>query len=171
MWVSRLEVRPHKLISTLNDLFVLSNTQKNYMALIFCEGWLVEYLVTVRKDRLSTAGYIPTAYYGGITLGRLLLPEITHRFGEKRMVLLYSFLCLSLQVAFWKVDNLVANGVFVTCMGFLLGPYFATVSAHSYGCIQNRILWLRTRYQELTFMARAYQSQPSYYLARSMLQH
>jgi fucose permease len=90
-------------------------------------GWLVEYLVTVRRVELSTAGYIPTAYYGGTALGRLLLAEPTHRFGEKRMLLIYTGICLALQIVFWRVNNLIANAVVISLMGFLLGPYFAAV--------------------------------------------
>lgn len=88
----------------------------------------MEYLVNVRHVKLSEAGYIPTAFYGGTTLGRLLLPEPTYRFGEKKMLILYSILCCALQVVFWRVDNLVSSAIVVTGMGFLLGPNFATVS-------------------------------------------
>ncbi|RDW73510.1 hypothetical protein BP6252_07417 [Coleophoma cylindrospora] len=89
-------------------------------------GWLVEYLVTVRNIKLSTAGYIPTAFYGGTVLGRLLLPEPTYRFGERRMLLLYAVLCCALEVVFWRVDNLISSTVAIALMGFLLGPNFAT---------------------------------------------
>ncbi|OCL07199.1 MFS transporter [Glonium stellatum] len=89
-------------------------------------GFLVEYLVTIRKEPLSRVGYISTSFYGGLALGRLLLAEPTFRYGERRMLLLYSFLCLVLQVVFWKAKNIVGGWIVMSCMGFLLGPYFAT---------------------------------------------
>ena len=92
---------------------------------------MVEYLVSVRKDKLSKVGYVSTGVYGGLALGRLLLAEPTYRFGERRMLLLYSFLCLVLQVVFWQVKELVASAVAVSLMGFLLGPFFATVSTRA----------------------------------------
>jgi fucose permease len=88
-------------------------------------GWLVEYLVKVRKGQLSNVGYVATGYYGGVALGRLVLVEPTHRFGERPMLLLYSILCLMLQVIFWQVRSVITDAVVVSLMGFLLGPYFA----------------------------------------------
>lgn len=87
-------------------------------------GWVVEYLVKVRKGQLSSVGYVSSGFYGGIALGRLVLVEPTHRFGENPMLLLYSLLCLVLQVIFWQVKSVIADAVVVSLMGFLLGPYF-----------------------------------------------
>ena len=88
----------------------------------------MEYLVTVRESQLSKVGYVTTGYYGGLALGRLILAEPTYRLGERRMLLLYSAACLGLQLVFWRVKNVIADAVAVSCMGFLLGPCFATVS-------------------------------------------
>ena len=82
----------------------------------------------MRKSQLSKVGYVTTGFYGGLALGRLVLAEPTYRFGERRMLLLYSVLCLALQLVFWRVKNVIADAAVVSCMGFLLGPYFATVS-------------------------------------------
>jgi fucose permease len=88
-------------------------------------GWLVEYLVKIRKGQLSSVGYVATGFYGGLALGRLVLVEPTHRFGERPMLLVYSLLLLILQVVFWQVRSVIADAVVVSLMGFLLGPYFA----------------------------------------------
>jgi MFS family permease len=88
----------------------------------------VSYLVQIRHDPLSTAGYLPTGFYGGLFLGRLLLPEPTHHFGERRMLGLYALCCLALQLVFWLVPSLVASVVTFTLMGLFLGPFFAAVS-------------------------------------------
>lgn len=94
-------------------------------AAITVGGWLVEYLVKARKGQLSSVGYAATGYYGGVALGRLALVEPTHRFGERPMLLIYSLICLVLQVIFWRVKSVIADSVVVSLMGFLLGPYFA----------------------------------------------
>ncbi|UKZ76777.1 hypothetical protein TrVFT333_004487, partial [Trichoderma virens FT-333] len=52
-------------------------------------GWVVEYLVNVRHGNLSQMGYVPAGVNGGGLLGRMLLAEPTHRFGERRMVFFY----------------------------------------------------------------------------------
>ncbi|KAF2811911.1 MFS general substrate transporter [Mytilinidion resinicola] len=95
-------------------------------AAITAGGWLVEYLVTVRKNKLSEVGYVPSGMYGGLAVGRLLLAEPTFRLGERRMLLIYSALCLVLQIVFWKVKNLISSAITVSLMGFFLGPFFAT---------------------------------------------
>lgn len=61
-------------------------------------------------------------------LGRLLLAEPTHRYGEFRMLILYSALCFVVQLVFWLVPNIVSSAVMFSLMGFFLGPFFAAVS-------------------------------------------
>lgn len=70
-------------------------------AVLTASGWVVEYLVDVRHGDLSSMGYVPAGFNGGCLLGRLLLAEPTHRFGERRMVFLYCILALGLQLVFW----------------------------------------------------------------------
>lgn len=71
-------------------------------------------------------GYVQTGYYGGAFLGRLLLAEPTHRFGERMMIVIYIILCLSLQLVFWLVPNIIAGAVAISLLGFFSGPFFAT---------------------------------------------
>lgn len=91
-------------------------------------GWIVEFLVDVRHGDLSKVGYVPAGSYGGVFLGRLLLAEPTHRFGERRMLLLYAAICFVMQLVFWLVPNLFSSIVMFSMMGFFLGPFFAAVS-------------------------------------------
>lgn len=62
---------------------------------------MVEYLVNVRHGNLDAMGYVPTGFYGGAFLGRLLLAEPTFRLGERRMIFLYAVICVGLQLVFW----------------------------------------------------------------------
>jgi len=64
-------------------------------------GWVVEYLVDARGGTLAQMGYVPAGFSGGCLLGRVLLPEPTHRLGERRMILLYCVLCMACQIVFW----------------------------------------------------------------------
>jgi fucose permease len=90
-------------------------------------GWVVEYLVQARNGRLPDVGYVPAALWGGIFLGRMLLAEPTHHFGERRMTLGYCVLILILQLVFWLVPNLISSAVSLCLLGFFYGPMFATV--------------------------------------------
>ena len=93
-------------------------------------GWVVEFLTTVRGGKLSNVGYIPTGFYGGLLAGRLLLPEPTFRFGERRMILIYSIACAALQLVFWLQPSIIGSAIALSFIGFFSGPFFATVSSH-----------------------------------------
>ncbi|AEO60330.1 hypothetical protein MYCTH_108475 [Thermothelomyces thermophilus ATCC 42464] len=95
-------------------------------AAVTAGGWLVEYLVVVRGGELAQMGYIPAGFNGGCFLGRLLLAEPTKRLGERRMILVYSVLCIGLQLLFWLVPNIIAASIAVSFLGFFSGPFFVT---------------------------------------------
>ncbi|KAH8586468.1 putative MFS transporter [Bisporella sp. PMI_857] len=88
-------------------------------------GWVVEYLIHLRHGSPTTAGYIPSGFYSGLTLGRLLLAEPAHRYGERPMLCLYTLLCFTSQLLFWLIPNLVSSAVAFSFIGFFLGPFFA----------------------------------------------
>ncbi|KAJ5588318.1 hypothetical protein N7537_010996 [Penicillium hordei] len=89
-------------------------------------SWMVEYLVNVRNGDVKAMGYVPAGFYGGAFLGRLILAEPTHRLGERRMIFIYSLLCVGLQLVFWLVPNIITEAVAVSLLGFFSGPFFAT---------------------------------------------
>ncbi|POR32205.1 Uncharacterized protein TPAR_07586 [Tolypocladium paradoxum] len=95
-------------------------------SVLTASGWVVEYLVDVRHGSLSQMGYVPAGFNGGALLGRLLLAEPTHRFGERRMVLVYCLIAVTLQLVFWLVPNIIAASIAVSFIGFFTGPLFAT---------------------------------------------
>lgn len=64
-------------------------------------GWVVEYLVQVRDGDLDRVSYVPAGFNGGCLLGRLLLPEPTHRYGERLMGTIFLTICLGVQLVFW----------------------------------------------------------------------
>ncbi|CAI6342540.1 unnamed protein product [Periconia digitata] len=89
-------------------------------------GWVVEYLVSARNGKLPEVGYVSAGLWGGIFLGRVLLAEPTHQFGERRMSMLYCVLILGLQLVFWLVPNIISSAVAICLLGFFYGPLFAT---------------------------------------------
>ena len=108
-------------------------------------GWVVEYLVDVRDGDLERVSYVPAGVSGGCLLGRLLLPEPTHKYGERLMGTIYLTICLGVQLVFWlcvnltpseseitdekfRVPNIIAASVAISVFGFFSGPLFAAVS-------------------------------------------
>ena len=90
----------------------------------FDVGWVVEFLISVRNGSPSQVGYVASGFWGGLALGRLLLADVTHKFGERRMVFLYIVLGLVMQLLFWFVPNIVANAVVISLLGFAIAPLF-----------------------------------------------
>jgi fucose permease len=70
-------------------------------AVLTASGWVVEYLVVVRDGDLSDMGYVAAGFAGGGLLGRILLAEPPHRYGERRVIFGYLVLCVAFQLLFW----------------------------------------------------------------------
>ncbi|KAF2438030.1 MFS general substrate transporter [Karstenula rhodostoma CBS 690.94] len=102
-------------------------------------GWIVEYLVSARDGKLPDVGYVPAGFWGGIFLGRVLLAEPTHRFGERRMGIGYCCMILVFHLIFWLVPNLVSSAVSVSLVGFFYGPLFATGMSIASKLFEKRI--------------------------------
>lgn len=67
-------------------------------------------------------GYIASVYWSGFTVGRVVLADITHQLGERRMVSMYMVLALVMQVLFWLVPNILANAITICLFGGF--PFF-----------------------------------------------
>lgn len=89
-------------------------------------GWVVEFLISVRHGVPSHVGYVASGFWAGLTLGRFVLADVTHRYGDKRMILLYIALALGCQLIFWFVPNIIANAVMISLLGFFIAPFFPT---------------------------------------------
>ena len=85
-------------------------------------GWVVEFLIRVRGGQASQVTYVASGFWGGLTLGRVLLADVTFRLGERRMIFCYVALALAVQFIFWFVPNIIANAVTISLLGFFIGP-------------------------------------------------
>ncbi|KAH8897814.1 MFS general substrate transporter [Thozetella sp. PMI_491] len=87
-------------------------------------GWIVTFMLRVRNAEPFAAGLTVTFFWLGLTVGRVLLGFITGRIGEKLAITIYLLLCIGLQLLYWLVPSFVASAVFVSFLGFFLGPLF-----------------------------------------------
>ncbi|EHK44471.1 hypothetical protein TRIATDRAFT_223880 [Trichoderma atroviride IMI 206040] len=95
-------------------------------SVLTASGWVVEYLVKARGGELSQVGFVPAGFNGGTLLGRLLLAEPTHRYGERRVIFGYIVAAFAFQLIFWLVPNIIAASIAVSFMGVFTGPLFAS---------------------------------------------
>ncbi|KAK3371458.1 major facilitator superfamily domain-containing protein [Lasiosphaeria ovina] len=87
-------------------------------------GWIVTFMLRVRNAEPFIAGLSVTFFWLGLTVGRVVLGFITGRIGEKLAITIYLGLTVVLQVLYWLVPTFAASAVFVTFLGFFLGPLF-----------------------------------------------
>jgi fucose permease len=87
-------------------------------------GWVIEFLIAVRNSPPDIAGYVASAYWGGLMLGRILLADITHKLGDRLMVFIYILIALGLQLIFWFVPNVIVDSIAVSLLGFFIAPFF-----------------------------------------------
>ncbi|KAF9528690.1 major facilitator superfamily domain-containing protein [Crepidotus variabilis] len=103
-------------------------------------GWIVTYIIQKRHGG-HTAGYISSGFFGGLTLGRVSLMWLNKLVGEHRIVFVYSFVAIGLQITIWLVPSIIENAIAMSLVGLVLGPIFPLLAQH-----MTRILpkWLFT---------------------------
>lgn len=80
-------------------------------------------MTRVRKSSSFAGGATATAFWGGMTVGRLFLSLLTARLGEFKSMLLYIGLSLVLELVFWLVPNLVVTAVAAALVGVFMGEF------------------------------------------------
>ncbi|KAL2836983.1 MFS efflux transporter [Aspergillus pseudoustus] len=92
-------------------------------------GWVISFLVNTRHGDLSSVGYVTAGFWGGITVGRLLISPIAFRIGERISVAVLVLGSLAFQLVVWFVPSIVGNAVAVAIIGLLLGPVYPCAMA------------------------------------------
>lgn len=105
------------LMNTSNN----TNPGKNILTILTVLGWMVQFIVSVRNGDPKVVGYIASGFWTGFTLGRVALADITHYFGERRMVFVYLTLAVTMQLLFWLVPNIIVIAIAVFMLGRLSG--------------------------------------------------
>ncbi|KPM44537.1 hypothetical protein AK830_g1999 [Neonectria ditissima] len=87
-------------------------------------GWVVSFMLKVRKASPYASGASATGFWAGMALGRAGLGFVTERFGERFCLTIYLALCIGLQLLFWLVPKFIVSAIAVSFLGFFLGPMF-----------------------------------------------
>ncbi|KAI0716687.1 MFS general substrate transporter [Earliella scabrosa] len=93
-------------------------------------SWIVTYIIRERNGGPSS-GYISSGFFGGLMLGRVALLWFSKLIGERRVVFVYIFAVISLELVVWFVPNLYAGAVAVSFVGFFLGPIYPILMNHA----------------------------------------
>ena len=105
-------------------------------------GWIVSFMLHVRRATPYASGIIGTGFWAGMTVGRSLLGIVTHslieytnqpskaglihrlKLTERSIVTAYLCFAIGLQLLFWLVPSITASAVAVAFLGMFLGPVF-----------------------------------------------
>lgn len=89
-------------------------------------GWIVTFMLNVRKGSPFASGMVSTGFWLGITVGRLILGFVTARLfkTEKHAVATYLILSVGLQLMFWFIPNFIVGAVMISLVGFFMAPLF-----------------------------------------------
>lgn len=84
-------------------------------------GWIVVFMTKVRNASPFAGSATATGFWGGMTVGRLVLGFVTSRVGGFRAMLLYLGLAIAIELVFWLVPNMVVTAVASALLGMILG--------------------------------------------------
>ncbi|PYH34707.1 MFS transporter [Aspergillus neoniger CBS 115656] len=87
-------------------------------------GWVVDFMVQVRHGEPYESGLIPTGFWAGVTVGRLVLGFVNDRLGERIAISIYLAISIALELIFWLVPQFIVSAVAVSLLGFFTGPLF-----------------------------------------------
>ena len=113
-------------------------------------GWVISFLINVRKGDPSRVGYVTAGFWGGITVGRLALSPLAQRMGEKIFTYGLVIGAIAFEVAVWKLQSVVGDSVFIALLGLLLGPVFPCATV-----VFTRLLPRHAQSSAMAFIASA----------------
>ncbi|KAF8805637.1 MFS general substrate transporter [Phlegmacium glaucopus] len=93
-------------------------------------GWIVTFLMIVRGGGPSS-GYVSTGFFGGLTLGRVILVEVTKKIGSIYAIYVYTLLAIFFQLIVWLLPSFTGGAISVSIIGILLGPMYPIAMNHT----------------------------------------
>nr|XP_018265730.1 uncharacterized protein I303_02102 [Kwoniella dejecticola CBS 10117]OBR87888.1 hypothetical protein I303_02102 [Kwoniella dejecticola CBS 10117] len=89
-------------------------------------GWATSFLLDERGGN-DNSGYVSSGYFGGLTVGRVVLIPVTKRLGNHLSIYIYSAFVLVLSIVIWFTHSIVGNAVCFSLVGVFLGPMYPIV--------------------------------------------
>jgi fucose permease len=89
-------------------------------------GWIIPFMVRHRKATPYLASMTSSGFWGGMAVGRFALGVVTDRLGVGRANIIYFLITIALQMIFTFCRVGTASIVFMSLIGFFMGPMFAS---------------------------------------------
>lgn len=87
-------------------------------------GWVISYLIHYRDGDPAHVGKVTSGFWGGITLGRMVLTPICRRLGLRYSVAGLILCAAAMQALVWAVPSIITDAVAESIVGFALGPAY-----------------------------------------------
>ncbi|GMG56138.1 unnamed protein product [Ambrosiozyma monospora] len=111
-------------------------------------GWVVTFLEDYRGGSESSTGYVASGLWGGVTVGRLCLTPLIHKYiGGKRGVFLLTCGAIVFAVLTWVVDSVIVEAVLVSLCGLCIGPMYPLMIT-----VVTRVIPRKIQHISLTIM-------------------
>ncbi|KAI0774519.1 MFS general substrate transporter [Fomes fomentarius] len=87
-------------------------------------GWIISYILEVRKGTPEGASWVASCFYLGIALGRIFLPPLNMLMGERRSVMIYLAFAIGLECVAWFVPILASTAVCTALVGLAISTFY-----------------------------------------------
>lgn len=94
-------------------------------------GWLLTFLMSVRKGSPAASSLATSGFWIGVTAGRFALGWITGYVGERIMVSVYLISAIALELVFWFGQKFAVSAVMAALIGVSTGMIMPSVSCHA----------------------------------------
>jgi fucose permease len=87
-------------------------------------GWVVSFLLRARHATPAEATLPLTGFWSGMAIGRFVLGAVAERIGVLWATVIYLTCAIGLELLFASIRVSVASIIFMTLLGFSMGPLF-----------------------------------------------
>ncbi|KAI0650491.1 MFS general substrate transporter [Trametes meyenii] len=87
-------------------------------------GWIVSYILEVRKGSPEGASWVASSFYLGIALGRIFLPPLNMLMGERAAVIIYIVFAIGLECVAWFVPILASTAACTALVGVAISTFY-----------------------------------------------
>ncbi|KAH9942578.1 major facilitator superfamily domain-containing protein [Amylocystis lapponica] len=87
-------------------------------------GWIVSYILEVRKGSPEGASWVASSFYLGIAIGRITLPALNLLVGERRVVFLYLLVAGALELLAWRLPFLASTALCTALVGLAISTFY-----------------------------------------------
>ncbi|THH19893.1 hypothetical protein EW146_g1337 [Bondarzewia mesenterica] len=87
-------------------------------------GWIVSYVLEVRKGSPEGASWVASCFYLGLAIGRIALPTLNIFLGERRAIFIYLSFAIGLEAIAWAVPVLASTAAATALVGLAISTFY-----------------------------------------------